>query len=316
VRTSSSKKSQNTVLLTNSIPQSKQVINSVKPFSAIMTHNNREELPALTEIRESPIFVTEYSESLTMTVLPGQKDQRIARKPIVERDPHRSMETYSSAMMMLGSLFYLLFALQDARWEVDANDLPQFVVEADDDYTWNAFVGDDYMYDQDGFYVSRYMLMYSIGATCFTAVGVFHFLDFRGFMVAIPMVLGGVLGLTSAILLETQIPLSNKLHLLSMHSYFFYGLVSISSRSTLTKYKYTYLLTDFFFTAGALINLILSYRFVVSHAPSFDVLMVVLEVYASALWAASGMLLIVMKIFLQIQVSTWNNSGEFHVDGS
>lgn len=80
----------------------------------------------------------------------------------------------SNTWFLIGSIFYIWLAAIDLQWEKQVVDLeiPDWVLVADDDYTWSDYeVTDDYVFQAGDSWVSQAQIVYAIAAFSFVITG-------------------------------------------------------------------------------------------------------------------------------------------------
>ena len=165
---------------------------------------------------------------------------------------------------LTGSVLYVWLTVLDYYWAVDTKDIPDHLLEVDDDYTWYEVqweygLEDDYVFDiNENVWVSQAMIVYTCAALCFVVTGVLDFFYHPSFL-AITFILAGVFGLFSALGVEANEDLSNIFNLISVHLFFFEAVQILRIRNSFRGVKNWFRLADGMFVVATLTDVIVGY---------------------------------------------------------
>jgi hypothetical protein len=126
----------------------------------------------------------------------------------------------SCCAFVFGSVLYVYLEFIGLDYQKKAASIPQFVKEGDDDAAWYEYgwADDDYVYESPNgnFLLSKYMIVYILAALAFVITGVLEWCVEAGFLSGV-LVLAGLTGLTSAILVERNEWLALIFNSISVH---------------------------------------------------------------------------------------------------
>jgi hypothetical protein len=163
-------------------------------------------------------------------------------------------------------------------------------------------------------YVSRYMILYFAAALCFVVTGTIDYLRDRK-LFHLCMILGGLSGLVSAMLIERDRTASMVMNLISVHLFLLDGLIVVKKRIQSLRQKplkecldedeisvpdttllsglwwipTLHITADFFFVIGALMDVILSYLYF-DRSSDWNLAIARLFGFSTLLWVACSIL--------------------------
>lgn len=196
----------------------------------------------------------------------------------------------SNSLFVLGSFLYLWLSIQDLHYEDRIEDIPDDVLIADDDAAWLPWwPDDDYIFAvRTDVWVSEYQILYFVAALCFVVVGVIDLLNKQGAITGGLMILAGLFGLVSAVLVERSLAASNLFDSISVHLFLLEAVQIMLSRLPET---YSPLLKsivfagDCCFVIGALGDVVLSYFAVLD---KFNTDLARIGIVAAAFWLVAA----------------------------
>lgn len=137
----------------------------------------------------------------------------------------------SNIWFLIGSVFYVWLAVIDLQWEKAVVDVPDWVKNADDDYSWADYpIEDDYVFQAGSSWVSEAQIVYAIAALSFVFTGFIDLFAAPGIL-GIFFILAGIFGFVSAILMENNYHLSNVFNLVSVHLFLIEAVGLLTRRS-------------------------------------------------------------------------------------
>lgn len=207
----------------------------------------------------------------------------------------------SNFLFVVASGLYLWLAFLDVEYEERIQDIPDDVLQADDDYSWMPFwpYGDDYVFPvrpEADVWVTSYQLIYFVAAYCFVMVGVIDLCNGAGIVTGGLMLLAGLTGLASAALVEKDEHISNILNAASVHLFLLEGIQIMFSHVPASYngcVKCFLLLGDTSFVAGSVIDVALSY-FWIFDKYTFELSR--LTVLAAILWVIAALVYLTATI--------------------
>lgn len=196
----------------------------------------------------------------------------------------------SNTWFLIGSIFYVWLAAIDLQWEKAIVDIPEWVLVADDDYSWEGYEygGDDYVFQAGNSWVSQAQIVYAIAALSFVITGFIDLFAYPG-LLGIFFILAGAFGLVSAFLLEEDEHLSNVFNLVSVHLFLLEAVGLLTRRSFFGGLKFWVRVADLFFALGAVLDVALSY---VNLFNKSNISLARLEVSSQVFWLVCSLIYI------------------------
>lgn len=199
----------------------------------------------------------------------------------------------SNVWFLIGSIFYMWLAVLDFRYMKNIQGIPDWVLVADDDYSWaDYWFEDDYVFETPkGAWVSQSQIVYAVAATSFVFVGLIDFCARPG-LLAVVFILAGTFGLLSACYQEANVYLSSVLNAVSVHLYLLEAAGLLFRRQTLVGSKWIRV-GDVFFVIATGIEVGLSFTYVFE---TYNVRLSKLSISASALWLTVSLIYLTATI--------------------
>jgi len=191
-----------------------------------------------------------------------------------------------------------------------------------DKYSWNGVdpetgettATDDYVsYDDDyvfqvkatGTWVSKYMILYFSAALCFVFVGVLDLIrEKHAFHVL--MIIAGLAGVASAMMVEKDVRVSDILNLVSVHFFMLEAFTlfgshkreALATSDSESRFMATLLaFADLLFGVGALVDVIMSYLFFFDDTSDWDTNLSLVSIAASVLWLLCSLIYIAVFFY-------------------
>lgn len=221
----------------------------------------------------------------------------------------------SNLIFLLGSCLYLVLAVESLEWYQYIYDynVPKYVVDADDDWTWNDWYynmtnynetddrspwEDDYVFqvkdDDVDSWVTRYMMFYFAAAFCFLLTGLLDFIRERHWFHLI-MILAASFGIASSMLIVKDERLALIFNAVSVHLFALEALFLLVHQGA--QCRIALMVANLFFFIGTVMDVVLSYFYVydqdrLPHGRS--------SVAAAFFWLACAFTYVCVTIYLKL----------------
>jgi hypothetical protein len=197
----------------------------------------------------------------------------------------------SNMLFFVGSIFFMWLAVLDLQW---VKRVEQFIAADTIDvlkWWWNrtpSDYDDDYVFQTRFHWVSKYQIIYFVGAFAFMVNGFVDFFGMPGFQ-GLSFIFAGMFGLQSAWMQERDANLAAIFSLISAHLYMLeaIGLVLYyrNEDDYIGRLRRWVLVSDMCFLVATLLDVALSYTGVLK---VYSILVAQLETAAAALWLFCG----------------------------
>jgi len=167
----------------------------------------------------------------------------------------------------------------------------------DDDYIFQVF-------PPHGSWVSQEMTIYFSGALCFVVVGILDWIRERHWL-HVFMIIAGLMGLVSSMLVEVNLNASMILNCVSAHFFLLEALSIMRHRTQQAiprSVQYVTWLGDGLFAVGAVLDVVLSY-FSLNETNHWNLTIVTLELFAAVLWLACSLMYICVTAMLRMEMN-------------
>eukprot|EP00545_Synedropsis_sp_CCMP1620_P003228 CAMPEP_0119015270 /NCGR_PEP_ID=MMETSP1176-20130426/10725_1 /TAXON_ID=265551 /ORGANISM="Synedropsis recta cf, Strain CCMP1620" /LENGTH=283 /DNA_ID=CAMNT_0006968549 /DNA_START=54 /DNA_END=905 /DNA_ORIENTATION=- len=197
---------------------------------------------------------------------PGEKEMD-GKPPEKETDDDdddfSALQIILNLFFVAGSVLYLIMAVEALDWYKYERLVPDDVLDADDDYSWEFWYNetdieaweDDYIFQVNDAWVTRYMMFYFAAAMCFLATGLLSWWSDREWF-SIMMIIAASFGIASSMLIVKNEWLSIVFNSVSVHLFALEAFTILATRRA--KYRWLFA-ADIFFMAGNVMDVVLSY---------------------------------------------------------
>jgi len=218
-----------------------------------------------------------------------------------ERGDRRSfiIELASHIFFSIASILYVWLAAIELDYGKNIKHVPSYVLEVDDWDSWEPYYfGDDYVFltPNSDYWVSKYQILYFLAALGFVFVGILDLFIYPKFL-GVCMILAGSFGVISAIFVESDEDLSNIFNMVSVHLFCLEAVAIFYKRSFFGGLKVLLRIGDFFFIAGTLVDVILSWLY---WADRFNVTLARVEIFAAVCWLVTAVIYVGTTIYIHM----------------
>lgn len=204
----------------------------------------------------------------------------------------------SNLLFLIASILYLYLAILGLWYEEQVKDYPDGVLEADDDASW-VYWGfeDDYVLKTPitKTWITRYQVIYFFAALGFVISGLVDLYHWRS-VYALIMIFAGGFGVASAVYVEEDEDLSNKLNMVSVHLWLLEAFTIYYSRDFFGGLKTLLRIGDCFFIVGTLMDVVLSWFY---HTRRGSVSISIAEITAACCWMIPALIYLYATIVIQ-----------------
>ena len=230
-------------------------------------------------------------------------ETEIERENIEEKTPDSRRDfiltLVSNIFFLISSILYVSVAVVDLQWEENIKGIPAYVLEADDDSTWEPYYfGDDYVFKtpNSDIWVSRYQILYFSAAFGFILVGIVDSFHYPWFLGAF-MILAGCFGVVSAMLVEEDEDLSLIFNMVSVHLFCIEAFFLYCKHSFFGALKIVMGIADLFFIIGTLVDVVLSYLY---WAERSNIRVARVAIFSACCWLVTGIIYTGTTIYIRM----------------